>query len=169
MPRSKFSLGRLLTPDSTVDEVDSSPQEQATQRHEETTRGEPPRPFATTPPPLPPDERPPAYEPRIARRDYENESIEPAQPELHQGTSEAMSEFSESVVRQRARKKPRPRGRGEYEKVTLNLSTDLVNFVEAARRSHMRPSGEYSTVRSHFIEDLIAAERDRRAARPLNS
>jgi hypothetical protein len=56
-----------------------------------------------------------------------------------------------------------PRRRGAYRKRTIALSLDLDEFVEHARRQHVRPNGEPSTVYAHFVEDLIAAERNRRA------
>ena len=60
-------------------------------------------------------------------------------------------------------RRPGPKRRGAHRKRTIALSLDLDEFVEHARRKHVRPSGESSTVYAHFIEDLIAAERNRRA------
>jgi len=60
-------------------------------------------------------------------------------------------------------KKPGPKGRGLYKKRTIDLPPDLDAFVEHARRNHVRPNGQASTAYCHFVEDLIAAERDRRA------
>jgi hypothetical protein len=61
------------------------------------------------------------------------------------------------------RRRPGPKGRGAYRKRTIDLPLDLDEFVEYARRQHIRPSGQPSTAYSHFVEDLIAAERNRRA------
>lgn len=60
-------------------------------------------------------------------------------------------------------RRPGPKGRGAYRKRTIDLPLDLDEFVEHARRQHVRPSGQASTAYSHFVEDLIAAERNRRA------
>jgi hypothetical protein len=61
------------------------------------------------------------------------------------------------------RRKPGPKGRGLYKKRTIDLPIDLDEFVENARRTHVRPNGRASTIYTHFIEDLIAAERNKRA------
>src|SRR5262249_39195997 len=61
-------------------------------------------------------------------------------------------------------RRPGPKGRGAYRKRTIDLPLDLDEFVEHARRQHIRPNGQASTAYSHFVEDLIAAERNRRAA-----
>jgi hypothetical protein len=61
------------------------------------------------------------------------------------------------------RRKPGPKGRGLYKKRTIDLPIDLDEFVENARRTHVRPNGRPSTIYTHFIEDLIAAERNKRA------
>lgn len=61
------------------------------------------------------------------------------------------------------RRKPGPKGRGLYKKRTIDLPIDLDEFVENARRTHVRPNGRPSTIYTHFIEDLIATERNRRA------
>lgn len=63
----------------------------------------------------------------------------------------------------RGLKKPGPKGRGKYKKRTIDLPPDLDEFIEHARRNHVRPSGQPSTAYSHFVEDVIAAERNRRA------
>jgi hypothetical protein len=64
---------------------------------------------------------------------------------------------------ERAPKRPGPKGRGIYRKKTIDLPPDLDAFVEEARRGHVRPNGQRSTAYSHFIEDMLAAERNRRA------
>jgi hypothetical protein len=58
-----------------------------------------------------------------------------------------------------------PKGRGAYRKRTIDLPLDLDEFIEHARRQHVRPDGRSTTAYSHFVEDLIAAERNRRAAK----
>lgn len=60
-------------------------------------------------------------------------------------------------------KRPGPKGRGEYRKKTIDLPPDLDEFIEHARRHHVRPNGMPSTAYSHFVEDILAAERNRRA------
>jgi hypothetical protein len=60
-------------------------------------------------------------------------------------------------------RRPGPKGRGAYRKRTIDLPLDLDEFVEHARRQHIRPNGQASTAYSHFVEDLIAAERNRRS------
>ncbi len=64
---------------------------------------------------------------------------------------------------ERAKKRPGPKGRGLYCKKTIDLPPDLHAFVEEARRGHVRPNGQRSTAYSHFFEDVLAAERNRRA------
>jgi hypothetical protein len=80
-------------------------------------------------------------------------------------TSAFQPAASGTRIPQTERRRPGPKGRGLYKKRTLDLPLDLDNFVEHARRSHVRPNGQPSTAYTHFIEDLIAAERDRRAKR----
>jgi hypothetical protein len=108
------------------------------------------------------DTAPPA---RLAAPGYV--ALEPARtiaPEPHRQAAEAaISPAPIEDPRAQDRRRPGPKGRGLYKKRTIDLPIDLDEFVENARRNHIRPNGRASTIYTHFIEDLIAAERNRRA------
>jgi hypothetical protein len=114
------------------------------------------------------DPNEPAYTPppaRLAPADFG--TLEPARtitPEPHLQVAEAViSPVQTEDPRPQDRRRPGPKGRGLYKKRTIDLPIDLDEFVENARRNHIRPNGRPSTIYTHFIEDLIAAERNRRA------
>jgi hypothetical protein len=83
-------------------------------------------------------------------------TVPPVVPAFVSSTAEESQQTS-------GRRKPGPKGRGLYKKRTIDLPIDLDEFVENARRTHVRPNGRPSTIYTHFIEDLIAAERNKRA------
>jgi hypothetical protein len=88
-----------------------------------------------------------------------NPRISPATSVVPAFVSNATAENQQTSLR----RKPGPKGRGLYKKRTIDLPIDLDEFVENARRTHVRPNGRPSTIYTHFIEDLIAAERNKRA------
>lgn len=112
---------------------------------------------------------PPAFELGTPATGHENTSAV-AEALVGNGTSKAgpigpVPEAAALYIQSVQPKKPGPKGRGLYEKRTIGIAKDLDDFVEHARRSHVRPDGTPSTIYSHFIEDLVAAERQRRATR----
>jgi hypothetical protein len=113
-----------------------------------------PNELAHTPPPT-----------RLAPADFV--TLEPARTvtlKPHRQVAEAViSPVPTEDLRAQDRRRPGPKGRGLYKKRTIDLPIDLDEFVENARRNHIRPNGRPSTIYTHFIEDLIAAERNRRA------
>ncbi len=110
--------------------------------------------------PLPVGDLPTSSDPTSVERADERLEGAVALQQMNSGDSSAP--LSHVVHTSIEKKKPGPKGRGNYQKRTIGVATFLDNFVEDARRTHVRPDGTRSTVYGHFIEDLILAELHRR-------